>query len=322
MPSLRTLAFLLCASAAPVGAEVPRVVTDIAPVQGLVSMVMAGLGTPDLVVPAGGSPHDFAMRPSQARSLSSADLVVWIGPALTAFLEGPIETLAGDAEDIRLIDVPGTLHLPLRERIGEAEHAHAEGDPQDREHDEPEAPGHDVHDHAGGVDPHLWLDPRNAVVWLDAIAAELSRLDPDNAPTYRANAAAGQARLATLEAEIATRLHPVRDVPYVVLHDAYHYFEDRFDLRPVAAVTAGDAARPGAARLSDLRVEIANAAPVCAFFEPQMSVSLLDALIEDRPVTLAEIDPMGIEVAPGAAQYETLLRNMAQAMADCLSGAE
>lgn len=349
MPSFRSfsLALLATAAALPVWADQPRVVTDIAPVQGLVSMVMEGVATPELVVPPNGSPHDYAMRPSQARSLSAADLVVWVGPGLTGFLEGPIGTLAGDAAEIRLMEVPGTLLLPMRESIGVSGHEghdhgaeagdadHGVSDHGDAEHDEEPHGDHDDahdgdepaeglqaeggHDHAGGVDPHVWLDPRNGALWLTEIAETLAAIDPENAETYRANAEAGQARLADLEQEISDTLAPVREVPYVVLHDAYHYFEDRFDLRPVAAVATSDAARPGAARLSGLRGEIAEAGPVCAFREPQMPLTLLETATEGQKVTFAQIDPLGATLEPGAAQYETLLRRMAQDMADCLS---
>ncbi|MFD2739940.1 zinc ABC transporter substrate-binding protein [Sulfitobacter aestuarii] len=306
-------------------AQVPQVATDIAPVQSLVAQVMGELGTPDLVIPANASPHGYAMRPSEARSLAGADLVVWIGPELTPWLAEPIDTLAGEAAQLGLMAQPGTQVLTFRDGAGFGAHAaHGVTVPEAQNeagHDEEE---HDVaHDHDGhghdGIDPHGWLDPRNAALWLGVIADELSRLDPDNSETYRGNAAAAQEALAVLEAEIAADLAPHGSVPFVVFHDGYHYFEDRFGLQPLAAITAGDAARPGAARISALRAEIAAAAPRCAFSEPQMNSALLETVVAGQAVNIGKLDPLGARLTPGAALYPELLRAMAAAMAECLS---
>jgi len=114
MPIFR-LCLVMILLAVPARADVPKVVSDIAPVQSLVARVMQGLGVPDLIVTAGSSPHGFALRPSQARRLQAADLVVWIGPELTPWLVKPIGTLAGKAEVLALLQVPGTQLLALRD---------------------------------------------------------------------------------------------------------------------------------------------------------------------------------------------------------------
>ena len=98
-------------------ADVPRVATDIAPVHGLVSSVMGDLGTPSLIVQPGASPHGYAMRPSEARALDQADVVFWVGEALTPWLSGPIENLAADAHVIELIEAEGILRHEFREAM-------------------------------------------------------------------------------------------------------------------------------------------------------------------------------------------------------------
>ena len=108
---MRSLVFpVLMATATSVQAETPRVAVDIAPLHGLVSQVMEGVGTPDLVIPQGASPHGYSMRPSQAAALEVSDLVIWVGEGLTPWLAEPIEVLAGDAVHLELLEVEG-IHL-------------------------------------------------------------------------------------------------------------------------------------------------------------------------------------------------------------------
>jgi len=148
----------LAVLAVPAGAEPPKVVTDIAPVQGLVARVMAGVGEPDVLVPPGASPHGYSLRPSDARALSNADAVFWIGDALEPWLEDTIAQLATDAPTIALLDVPGTVRLEFRDSVvfaadhdAHADHDHADGH---------ETGGHEGHDH-GEHDDHAHDDHAN-----------------------------------------------------------------------------------------------------------------------------------------------------------------
>ena len=134
-------AAVLAAAASPLWADVPAVATDIAPVHGLVSQVMEGVGTPDLIVPPRSSPHGYAMRPSEARALSGADLVVWVGPSLTPWLADPLQSLASSASHLALMEQPGARVLAFRE--GATFEPHSHGDE-----------GHEGHDHAEEVDDH------------------------------------------------------------------------------------------------------------------------------------------------------------------------
>lgn len=292
------LALLLLAT--PVRSEVPRVATDIAPVHSLVAMVMVGLGTPDLIVTPGASPHGVSLRPSQARALQSADLVVWVGPELTPWLVRPLDRLAPGADKLALLQVPGTQLLTYR---------HDDDAPDD-------APEED-HDHGSGADPHAWLDPENARVWLAAIAGRLAGIDPANGDTYRANALAGQARLAQLQLDMAAMLAPMQGHPYVTFHDAYQYFESRFGLTPTGAVRAGDATAPGPAGLARLRDELARAGVTCAFSEPQFDPGLLRAAMGHQVLKIIPLDPMGRDLVQGPDLYPGLMRDMARAFASC-----
>ncbi len=297
-------------------AEVPQVVTDIAPVQALVAQVMAGVGVPEAIIPPNASPHDYAMRPSEARNMAGADLVVWVGPALTPWLAGPMEALSGDAVHLSLMGLPETKLLPFRDGAAFAGHDHAaEGDA----HVEEGGETHAEEEHGAGFDPHVWLDPQNAAAWLPVIAQTLAELDPENAAIYRDNAQTAQADLAQLEEDITAQLAPFAQARFIVMHDAYHYFEARFGVEAVGAVSESDAATPGPARITELRAELAQAKAVCAFAEPQMNAALMATVTEGQQVNAGILDPMGTILTAGPSLYGGMLRGMADSMATCLS---
>ena len=347
MPAVRLAALLCLGVSHAAAADVPRVATDITPVHSLVAQVMGDLGQPDLVVRPGMSPHGYAMRPSEARALDRADLVVWIGPGLTPWLEDAIGALAEGARVLDLLDAPQTATLPTRSGARFERHVHGDDhghDDHDDAHGEEAHETHDGHDHEGhdhahddhahedheghdhgdahahgtGPDPHAWLDPVNAAEWVWLIAAELSRLDPQNAVTYSANAAQAQADLAALEAEISDQLAGLSDRPFLVFHDAYQYFETRFGVTAAGAVSLGDASEPGPARLSELRGLVDAENIVCAFAEPQFNTAILDRVFGDDLRT-ATLDPLGQDQPAGPGLYPALLRSMAGAMTDCLT---
>jgi len=304
-------------------AETPKVATDITPVHSLVAQVMEGAGAPALLIAPGASPHGYAMRPSEASALEAADLVFWMGEGLTPWLEGSITSLAGDAHVIALLGVDETRVLPFREGIAFDEHDAQDNDHDDHGNDDHDDHGHDDHDnhdhgHAhDGADPHAWLDPVNARVWLDVIAEELAEHDPGNAALYKANAAAAQAEIAALEVDIAEQTAPLRDVPFLVFHDAYQYFETRFDIAAAGAIALGDAADPGPARVAALRDMAKERDIACVFSEPQFDPKLVRTVFGDS-IGHGVLDPLASDIVPGPALYSEILRGMARAMTECL----
>ena len=339
MSKLPLLAACLAVLAGPLRAEAPQVVTDIAPVHALTAQVMDGMGAPVLLVKPGLSPHSYALRPSQARALQEADLVVWIGEGLTPWLEKPLASLAGQAGRLELMEAEGTLRLPYRGaddvlKAAEAAHGDHEGrDHEGRDHEagggqedpHADAHGHEAahgdHDHhAGAYDPHAWLDPQNGIVWLDLIADRLAARDPENAALYRRNAAAGQAEIEAVMAELAETLRPMRGVPFVSYHDGFRYFEDRFGLTLAGTVTPGDATDPSPAQLAQLRDRLVDLGVACAFAEPQFDTRLLEAALAGRDIPILELDPIGRAHAPGPALYPALLRDLGAGFAACAPG--
>lgn len=295
-------------SALPLRADAPRVATDIPPVHALVAQVMAGLGTPDLIVAPGTSPHGYALRPSEARALQAADLVVWVGPGLTPWLGAALPRIAAGAEIVTLQTHPATRALPLRDRADFAAGGAAE------DHGD----GH-LHDAGQGdmSDPHMWLDPGNGRAWLGVIAAELSRIDPDNAARYAANADTAQAHLTALQAELSAQLAAAPPPPFVVFHDGYQYLETAFDLHAAGAIVLADGSDPSPARLAEIRAVVRDRGVRCAFAEPQLNTALVDTVIDGTDAAIAQVDPLGATHAPGPALYEAVLRDLVGSLMAC-----
>ncbi|WP_171211240.1 zinc ABC transporter substrate-binding protein [Ruegeria sp. HKCCA5426] len=315
-------------------ADVPNVAVDIAPVHSLVARVMEGVGTPDLIISQGASPHEYNLRPSEAAALQDANLVFWMGEDLTPWMEGAVETLADGATVTTLLETDGTILLDFRENAlfeahdhddhakhdGHDDHAETKGHDDEHAHDDHDHEGHDDHDgHAhGDHDPHAWLSPENANTWLNVIAAQLSAADPDNAGTYFANAAAAREEMAALSSEIAETLEPVRGGSFVVFHDAYHYFENAFDFPASGAISIGDASDPSPARIAEIQARIKDEGVKCVLAEPQFNPGIVEVVMDGADANTAVIDPLGSDLEPGAALYPQVIRNMAQTLADCL----
>lgn len=358
-------AFLITSAltAAPAVAEVPRVAVDFAPLHSLTARVMDGVGTPDLIMPVGVSPHGYAMRPSEAAAIESADLLIWVGAELTPWLASAIDRLAPGAEVLSVLDVEETLRLERRTGATFEQHSHddedghhdehadgdhgaheehdahedhAEHDDHDEhaamdDHDEHDDHGHDDHEHDdhahdedghddhdhGASDPHAWLDPVNAQIWMGAIAEELASLDPENADTYRANAQAGVAELDGLIAEVSAQMAPLADRSFIVFHDAYQYFEARFGLAAAGSISVSDASDPSPARVAEIRALVQSENVDCAYAEPQFNRGLIDAVFEDAGANVGVVDPVGVGLEPGPEFYPALIRGLADGFAAC-----
>ncbi len=279
-------------------AEVPQVVTDIAPVHSLVAMVMGDLGTPVLLLDKGADPHDFQLRPSQAKAVAGAGLVVWIGPAMSPWLDRALDGTGTAGAQLALLTAPGT------ETLTYAEDTEAHEDEEAHQHD--------------GLNPHAWLDPNNAETWAGLIAAELARLDPPNAATYTANADTARARIDTLDRDIAAQLAPVRNRPFVVFHDAFGYFNAHYGLSLAGAISPGDATSPGAQHLRDLTARAAGT--VCIFPEVNHDADLSAQMAQASGAKLGNaMDPEGVSLTPGPDLYAALMTGLADSLTGCLA---
>jgi zinc transport system substrate-binding protein len=294
---------LLLGAAGPLHAAAPRVVVSIVPLHSLVAGVMAGVGEPRLLIPGGQSPHHYSLRPSRARALARAQLVLWVGAELEASLARSIRKLARGARVVTLMRHGDIRLLEAREGgVWEDHQAQEAG----------------VERHHHGLDPHLWLSPDNAGRIVRIVRDELIALDPGNADRYRDNAGALLQRIADLDRSLRERLEPLRGEPYLVFHDAYQYFERHYGLRAVGSVTVSPERPPGARRLHQLRGKIRTSGARCVFAEPQFRPGLVRTLIEGSGARGAELDPLGAGLQPGADAWFRLMEGLAGGLVACL----
>lgn len=292
----------------------PKVVASVKPLNSIVAAIMQGAGQPELLVEGAGSPHNYSLKPSKAKALQKADVIFWVGPGLEAFLDKPLDALAGKATVVAMDKASGITLLPAR--AGGAFEEHDDGDHHDHDHHDSE-PGHPEHEE-GTFDMHLWLDPDNAKVMAKTVADTLSKQDSANAALYAKNLAAFDARIDALDKQLATELAPVQNKPFIVFHDAYQYFEHHYKVTVAGSITVSPETAPGAKRVADIHDKIKSLSATCIFAEPQFPPKLITVVAEGTSARTGVLDPLGADLADGPDLYPTLLKNMASALTACL----
>jgi len=297
-----------------------KVVTSIKPIHSLVSYVMDGVGKPDIIVDGYNSPHNFSLKPSHAKMIENANLIIWVGEDLETFLEKPLKTISKDAVNIEIMDLKEVKKLKFREKNifeGHDDHGHDEhkehGHNEHKEHGHKEKK-HDDHGH-GEHDPHVWLDPMNAKVIVKEIENQLAKLDPDNASKYKANSKKAQSELDNITKNIKKDLK--KDLRFVVFHDAYQYFENRFNIKVLGALTVNPDVLPGAEQLSEIREVIEHEKVNCLFSEPQFNPAIIKSIAKDTKIKTGVLDPLGATIDKGKGMYTELLSNMYSSFKGC-----
>lgn len=286
-----------------------RVLATIKPVHSLVAQVMGDTGAPDLLVSGSASPHSYIMKPSDAAKLASATIIFRMSATVEPFTLKAAETLAKAAELITLQDAPDVSKLPLRSG------GPFEADDHDHDH------AHDGDAHSEGhpdLDGHVWLDPANAKAMIDQIARTLSARNPARATAYAANAASAKARIDALSSDLTQQLRPVANRPYVVFHDAYQYFEKRFGLKVVGSITVNPEIPASGRRLAQLRERIKRLGAACVFGEPNFDAKVIRTVIEGTSAKSGVLDPEGAMLPAGPNLYDSLMRNLASDLVNCL----
>lgn len=282
-----------------------KVVVDIAPVHSLVARVMEGVGEPVLIMSRAASPHGYNMRPSDASKLNDADVLFWIGPTLTPWLDKAVHAVDDHAASVELMRTDGTTILDNRD---DAAFSHNDG-----QHNSEHSHGHDE------FDPHAWLDPENGKVWLGRIAAELARLDPANADAFQRNALAGKQEIDVAIGQVRSQLDQVNDPRFIVYHDAYQYFSSRFDLPTVGAISISDATRPSVSRIAEVRNLYTREKVNCIVVEPLYNKGLVQAVTGSAQARVVVIDPLATDLVLSPKLYVEWLLMTAEQLTECLS---
>jgi len=301
-----------------------KVVTSIKPLHSLASYLMDGIGKPGLIVDGYASPHSFSMKPSHAKMLQNADIVFWVGEGMENFLKKPLSSIAKKAEKIELMEVKGLNILKFRERNIFEEHNHDDHDDHAKKEDAHDDHDHDDHakkedDHEGHAhgeyDSHIWLDPMNAKVILNEMAEHLIENDAENASKYKNNLKKALKEIDTLTIQVMTELN--KSVSSIVFHDAYQYFEQRFNVNILGAFTVNPDVMPGAEQLAEIREIIEHDKVACVFSEPQFNPNIISAVAKDMKIKTGVLDPLGATLDPGKNLYFNLIKNMSLSFKGC-----
>lgn len=312
----------------------PNVVVSIKPLHSLTTGVMKGVGEPELLLDGATSPHDFNLKPSQAKNIQNSDVIIWIGEGLETFLVKSLENLEGKSTTLEIMEIEDISLLDYRDHddhTGHDDHDnHAEHkDHDDHDHEEhsdkEEHAEHDEHKHddghahdEGGKDPHVWLDIDNAKTITLEIAKTLSKNDPENAEAYSSNAKNMVGRLATLDTEIQKITQDNRRQKFVVFHDAYQYFEKHFGLSQAISITLNPEVQPSAARIKEIQHEVEENNISCLFSEPQFSPKVLKVVAENTTASIFTLDPLGSKIEKGEDQYFKMMTSLATSFDTCV----
>ena len=293
----------------------PIVVVSLKPIHSIAAAVMEGVSTPILLMEGATTPHGASLKPSHVRRLNQADLIVWIGPSLESSIQRVVTQLDANIAIVTAMELPN-MHLRLA-----SPHDLHQGHEESEDHQEQENHDDD-HGHErgeGSLDPHLWLDTHNMIVLANAIAAKLTAIDPDNANHYQRNLAGLTTKLAEVDRDIMQALKPIQSAPFMVFHDAYGYFTDRYRLRQVASLRAQPNVAGGIRRAQEIRQLIVEEGVKCIFTEPQFDDRFVRLVSEDQTVDVSALDPLGASIPAGKDMYAALMRQLSRQFIDCLS---
>jgi zinc transport system substrate-binding protein len=291
-----------------------KLITSVQPVQMIVSAISNGVAEPSVLLPAGATPHEYSLKPSNVRDISNADLLFWIGPSLETFLEKTLNkfTQKTGLRVVSLIESPGLTRIHL-----DSEHQH-----------------HDDHHHSvknlssqetsatENLDPHIWLDPLNALAMAQQVAAVLSETDPSHTQQYQQNLQLFRQRITQLDQQLSPQFNKIKERGYFVFHDAYSYFEQRYGLNRLGEFSVNES-KPSVKKMMEIQAIIKQGKAVCIFSEPQFNPALIDAVTRGTDVRRASLDPLGDSYnysKPGAEHYFEFMYQFADQFIDCLSG--
>ena len=283
-----------------------HVVVSIKPIHSLVASVMNGIGKPALIIDGFNSPHTYSLRPSQAVILDRADVVFWLGPTLETFLEKPIKNIAAKAISIELLNLTELRKLPIRQTRKSLK----------------SGSGSDGHIQKRGnfaVDPHVWLDPKNAKVILMEIVRALSHIDPVHGSIYAENGQSTLEKLEQLSTDLSSMLKPISDQKFLTFHDSFQYFEESFVMSSAGHLTNSPELIPGAGHTKKTIEAINLLNVICIFDEPQFKSKFIKTTIGERQIKSSVLDPLGLNFDAGPSQYFLTMRQIANSLHKCLS---
>jgi ABC-type Zn uptake system ZnuABC Zn-binding protein ZnuA len=280
------LAFALAGGPSAAAAEPLRVLTSFLPMEIFTRNVAGdapGVTVSSMLPASLGCPHDYALTPGDMKNIASADLFVANGLGMEDFLGEPVRRAN---PKIRIVETARGV-LPLR-----GEH--------------------------GGINPHTWVSPRNAILQVREIERALSAARPGLAPVFRRNADAYVSRLSALAAEFEAAAKTFRRTEIVTFHNVFDYLARDVGLTVVGEIETVPGQEPSAGEIQRLSRTIRERGVPAVFSEPQYSPKLADALAREAGVPVRVLDPVATG-SPALTAYEDAMRRNLSTLKEALS---
>ncbi len=261
-----------------------RVAASIPPLGDMVRQVGGEWVEVQVLVPPGASVHTYEPTPAQVEFLAKAPMLVLNGVGLEFWAKDVVD--AAGNKKLLVVDTSKGIEIIA-------------GD-----------------EHEGSGNPHIWLDPLNAMVQVEHIRDGLIEIDPEHRAYYEDNAVAFRAKLEALDAEIRAEVATWRAKDFVAFHNAYVYLARRYGLNQAAVIEEFPGKEPNPQELARV-VEVARGLPTRAIFaEPQLSPKVAQVLAQEAGKEVLMLDPEG--GVAGRATYLELMRYNLQEMAQAL----
>lgn len=281
------------------------VLASVRPLGFIASAIADGVMPTEVLLPDGTSPHDFALRPSDIARMRSADLVVWVGPEMEAFMTKSAAQLSPNRQVV-IATLPAVKPLLIKGSDDDEHEADHDHDHDDADH------------HHGEYNMHVWLSPEIAREAAIVIHNKLVALVPQKKQQLDANLSHFEDTLTKADKNLGSILQPVQGKGYFVFHDAYGYFEKHFGLSPLGHFTINPEIQPGAQRLHLIRTQLVEQKATCVFAEPQFRPAVITAVAQGTKVRMGTLDPLGSSIALGADSYVNFLSQLTNQYLSCL----
>jgi zinc transport system substrate-binding protein len=293
--------FSIASGATTASADQIKIVTDIAPVHSIVSQVVGNKGHVTALVSGGADPHHFALKPSQAKTVSEADVIVWMGSGISPALEHAFESLAPNA---KLIDLSALQND--KKSDGHEDHAHKD-----------EGQDHEEHAHDLGYDPHFWLNPEIVARWIHPLEDALIAFAPMHKDGIHKSAHQFEHELEELAHELKHDLEPHLPISVLVSHDAFSHFDAFAGTTTAGAITDGTNRAEGLKTLKDLEARLKETPPDCLIEDPAEPSGFAQELAKNLGIKTIPLSPIGVGLEDQQPFYQTFLKAVTSAYVAC-----
>lgn len=274
-----------------------NITVSIPPLAGIIAPLLDENDQISVILKPGASPHGFQLKPSDLRGLQSSDLIVWVGSPVDSWMQKTITNL--DKANVNLAKISGIETYPVRKGgLWEVHHHHELGEKDEHEGHEDHEDHEDHESHSAkellSIDGHLWMSYKNSLLLVKVVSKQLQQLKPNQTDQINQTTQAWLNKLQQTHKRIQQQLLPVKNKPYMVLHDAYQYFEKQYGLNGIGSIQLNPSITPSLKRVAKIRAKIKQGAVKCVFKEPQFPEKRVLAVTKGLDVQVGSLDPMGI----------------------------